>query len=307
MADSVTEQAPTLVPLLLALAATVPVAFLLSHTLTVLTTCVAATALALLTADRPPVASMVAVACAAGVVAVRLLRRARSEAGHRAAARTSVSESLVEFAARGERVRIARELHDVVAHHLSMISVQADAARLTTPGMPDLGARRLAAIGDTARAALTEMRRLVGVLREDAPESESRLPQPGLAELTALVDEARAATGSSMRLIVSGPVAALDPGVQLTTYRIVQEALTNARRHAPGAAVDVVLHYDVDTLRVRVRDNGPAGAGPATPGRTGHGLVGMRERVAMLGGTLHAGPAPGCGFLVEADLPAVTP
>jgi signal transduction histidine kinase len=240
---------------------------------------------------------------------------------------------LADHLARGERARIARELHDVVAHHISVIAVQAETARLTTPGLPDAGAQRFAAIGDTARAGLTEMRRLLGVLREDAqttadqatadqdpPAAEAdaparagsapgpaisspvadRYPQPGLAQLGDLIDEAREASGSVVRLIVSGLVTRLDPGVELAAYRIVQEALTNARRHAPGAAVDVELRYDSDLLRLRIRDNGP---GPAAR-RTGHGLLGMRERAAAAGGSLRTSDAPGGGFRIEAQLPA---
>jgi signal transduction histidine kinase len=115
-----------------------------------------------------------------------------------------------------------------------------------------------------------------------------------------LVDESRDAAGSGTRLIVSGPIASLDPGIEVTAYRIVQEALTNARRHAPGAAVDVELRYGDEDLAVRVRDNGP---GPEGDSLSGHGLLGMRERAATVGGTLHTGPAPGGGFLVEARLP----
>ncbi|HEY4465877.1 MAG TPA: sensor histidine kinase, partial [Streptosporangiaceae bacterium] len=216
-----------------------------------------------------------------------------------------IAGTLLEHTARGERARISRELHDVVAHHVSMIAVQAESARLTTPGMPAAGAQRLSAIGDTARAALTEMRRLLGVLREDARTGPAeRQPQPGLQQLNELLDEARDASGTAARLIVSGPLAVLDPGVELAAYRIVQEALTNVRRHAPGAAVDVELHYGDDALRLRVRDNGP-GPGPARdtpPG--GHGLLGMRERAAAVGGELATGEAPGGGFLVESTLPA---
>ncbi|MCT9080819.1 sensor histidine kinase [Streptomyces fulvoviolaceus] len=213
------------------------------------------------------------------------------------------ADTLLEHAARGERARIARELHDVVAHHISMIAVQAETARLTTAGLPAEGATRFLAIGDTARTALTEMRRLLGVLREDANGTDTRVerrPQPGLGQLLELLDESRDAAGSRTRLIVSGPVGALDPGIEVTAYRIVQEALTNARRHAPGAAVDVELRYGIEELAVRVRDNGP---GPASSDSPGHGLLGMRERAAMVGGTLHTGPAPGGGFLVEALLP----
>jgi signal transduction histidine kinase len=229
-------------------------------------------------------------------------RRARAERSRREASRQEIEESLLDHAARGERARIARELHDVVAHHISMIAVQAETARLTTPGMPAEGARRLVAIGDTARAALTEMRRLLGVLREDAGTEPIRAPQPGLEQLNGLIDEARESAGSGTRLIVHGSVVPLDPGVQLTAYRIIQEALTNARRHAPGAAVDVELGYFDDVLKIRVRDNGP---GPPAPDAqvTGHGLVGMRERAGMVGGTLRAGGTRVGGFVVEAALP----
>ena len=202
--------------------------------------------------------------------------------------------------ARGERARIAHELHDVVAHHISMIAVQAEAARLTVPGMPPEGAKRLLGIGDTARAALTEMRRLLGVLREDAGADDPRRPQPGLAQLAELLDDARGLAGTSTRLIVRGRVAPLDPGVELTAYRIVQEALTNARRHAPGAAVDVELHYQEDAVHVRIRDIGP---GPTDVPVAGHGLAGMRERAAAVGGKVTAGAGAAGGFVVEAVLP----
>jgi len=220
----------------------------------------------------------------------------------------------------------------VVAHHISMIAVLAETGRLTTPGLPDAGARRFAEIGDTARAGLTEMRRLLGVLREDAADVEpaaeaasvpvtarsagaagsggppggtaSRHPQPGLTQLAELIDAAREASGGTARLIISGHVAPLDPGVELAAYRIVQEALTNARRHAAGAAIDVELRYAPDVLRLRVRDNGPGPGGAANSG--GHGLLGMRERAFSVGGSLYTGTAPGGGFLVEAVLPGST-
>jgi signal transduction histidine kinase len=293
--------------------------------------------LAVLLASAIPVAVVAAIA-----------RGAREVDRSHSATRELAEGMLADHLARGERARIARELHDVVAHHISVIAVQAETARLTTPGLPDAGAERFAAIGDTARAGLTEMRRLLGVLREDAqasadqdpPTTEAdapalaasapglaasgvaapgpatlspatlspatssavadRHPQPDLAQLGDLIDEAREACGSVVRLIVSGPVTRLDPGVELAAYRIVQEALTNARRHAPGAAVDVELRYDGDVLRLRIRDNGP---GPAAR-RTGHGLLGMRERAAAAGGSLRTGDAPGGGFRIDAQLPA---
>lgn len=241
---------------------------------------------------------------AAAALAAGAARRAGGEAAARSAAEGAYAHTALEHAARGERARIARELHDVVAHHISTLSVQAETARLTTPGLPPLGAERLLAIGDTARQALTEMRRLLGVLRDDASaEVPARRPQPTLDQLLTLVDEARDTAGGGVRLVVRGRIAPLEPGLELTAYRIVQEALTNARRHAPGAPVDVELHYAEGALRVTVRDvgAGPAPSAPAPDG--GHGLLGMRERVAMAGGTLRAGRGPAGGFVVAAELP----
>lgn len=228
--------------------------------------------------------------------------RRREESRAHSAARQDILGTLLEHTARGERARIARELHDVVAHHVSMIAVQAEAARLTTPGMPAAGAARLLQIGDTARAALTEMRRLLGVLREDTADDAVDLkPQPGLQELNELLDEARQTSGAATRLILSGSPDTLDPGIELAAFRIVQEALTNARRHAPGAAVDVELRYTDAALLVRIRDNGPGPSETTIP--AGHGLLGMRERAAAVGGRLRVGPAAGGGFLVETTLP----
>jgi signal transduction histidine kinase len=252
-------------------------------------------------------AALVPAAAWAGIA-----QRARGEAARQATARAVMAGTLADHMARGERARIARELHDVVAHHISMIAVQAETARETTPGLPAAGAQRLAEIAGTARAGLTEMRRLLGVLREDAGGVASRHPQPGLSQLAELIDTARETSGASARLIVSGPVAAFDPGVELAAYRIVQEALTNARRHAPGAAVDVELRYGEGTLLLQVRDNGPGpppgqpadGNGDDGAGTPGHGLAGMRERATAAGGSLRTAAAQGGGFLVEATLPA---
>ena len=238
---------------------------------------------------------------ALGGVAHRALR----DANDNRAARQVIADRLIEHTARGERARIARELHDVVAHHISMVVVQSESARLAVPGMPAAGAQRLAAIGDTARAALDEMRRLLGVLRQDAGvDYAERRPQPGLTELNQLIDDARAVSGSGTRLILRGVPVTLDPGVELVAFRIVQEALTNARRYAPGAAVDVELLYLDDQLRLRIRDNGP-GPEPVDGLGGGNGLTGMRERAAAVGGRVSTGPAAGGGFVVEATLPAV--
>ena len=227
-------------------------------------------------------------------------RRQRGQAmAERDETRRAMEDSLHDRAAMGERARIARDLHDVVAHHVSAIAVQAETARLTIEDMPDEGKAQFEAIGGTARDALAEMRRLLGVLRADANGEPERAPQPGLALLDELVETARAA-GSEVQLTVEGEQASLPPGVDLCAYRILQEALTNARRHAPGADVEIGLEYGADTLRLRVRDHGP-GPGEADP--DGHGLLGMRERVLMVGGTLSIGPEPDGGFTVAAELP----
>ena len=270
-------------------------------------------------ADVPAILLAVLVPAAAWA---GIAQGARGEAARQASAREVMAGTLADHMARGERARIARELHDVVAHHISMIAVQAETARETTPGLPAAGAQRLAEIAGTARAGLTEMRRLLGVLREDAGGAAARHPQPGLPQLAELIDAARETSGAGARLIVSGPVAAFDPSVELAAYRIVQEALTNARRHAPGTAVDVELRYGEGTLLLQVRDNGPgppAGHPPAGhpvgghpaggngrdgAGSPGHGLTGMRERATAAGGSLRTAAAPGGGFLVEASLPA---
>jgi signal transduction histidine kinase len=265
--------------------------------------------MALFSGEQTETRALAVLAASLGMAAVLAgtARRSRTEAAEHSVAQEEIAGTLLEHTARGERARISRELHDVVAHHISMIAVQAETARLATPGMPEAGAQRLSAIGDTARAALTEMRRLLGVLREDTETvTAERKPQPGLQQLNELLDEARDAAGTGARLIVRGWLAELDPGVELAAYRIVQEALTNARRHAPGAAVDVELHYTDDELRLRIRDNGPGpplGAPPPPGADQGHGLLGMRERAAAVGGKLRTGTAPGGGFLVEAWLP----
>jgi signal transduction histidine kinase len=241
------------------------------------------------------------------VVAAEALGDSRRQRGlaiaERDETRRAMVDTLRDQAAMGERARIARDLHDVVAHHVSAIAVQAETARLTTEGLPEEGRAHFESIGETARDALNEMRRLLGVLREDVDGKAERDPQPGLARLNELVDTARAA-GTEVRLTVQGQVAALPPGVDLCAYRILQEALTNTRRHAPGAPVDVELDYGTDKLRLRVRDHGP---GPADGAGEGLGLLGMRERAIMVGGTLTAGAADGGGFAVDAELPVPVP
>ena len=227
-------------------------------------------------------------------------RRQRGEAlAERDETRQAMSDTLQDQAAMEERARIARDLHDVVAHHVSAIAVEAESARVTTEGLSDEGRAHFESIGQTARDALTEMRRLLGVLREDASADAVRDPQPSLTQVNDLVETARAA-GSPVTLTLEGAVVPLPTGVDLCAYRILQEALTNVRRHAPGAAVEVELEYQPEVLRLRVRDHGP---GAALEDPDGHGLLGMRERAIMVGGTLTAGPAEGGGFVVDAVLP----
>jgi signal transduction histidine kinase len=200
-----------------------------------------------------------------------------------------------------ERTRIARELHDVVAHHMSLITVRAETAPYRLSGLPAPARAEFGSLSAEAREALAEMRRLLGVLRQDQPAALA--PQPQLADLPALVGAARRA-GVSVQLSVPPALGQVPSGVGVCAYRIVQESLSNARQHAPGAAVTVSVDHDAGAVLLRVA-NGPGGpTGPARNDRgPGHGLTGMRERVALLGGSLSAGPQPGGGFVVCAVLP----
>ena len=200
-----------------------------------------------------------------------------------------------------ERTRIARELHDIVAHSMSVMVVQAGAAEQVVADDPEHAREALRQIRQTGTGALAEMRRLLSVLRE--PDDVGPLaPQPGLAAVEALVEEVRAA-GLPITLTVSGEPRELPAGLDLTAFRIVQEALTNVRRHAAAASmVTVRLDFAGDNLRIDVRDDGP-GAATAAGAGGGHGLIGMRERVQLYGGRLRAAALPGRGFQVTADLP----
>jgi signal transduction histidine kinase len=197
-----------------------------------------------------------------------------------------------------ERTRIARELHDIVAHSVSSMVVQAGAAEEAGSSDPEFVRSALASIRTTGNEALAEMRRLVSMLRvaDDAPLS----PQPRLDALPALV-ETSAANGLVVDLCVSGRARPLPAGLDLAVYRIVQEALTNVRRHSGARRCDVSLTYDTDAIRVEIVDDGRGAAlGPAS---SGHGLVGMHERAVLYGGSLVAGPEPDGGFAVRAELP----
>ena len=197
-----------------------------------------------------------------------------------------------------ERNRIAREMHDVVAHHVSLMVVQAEAGPLVVERDPAAAARAFDAIGATGRQAMSEMRQLLGVLRDG--ESADRTPQPGADQLPALIEQVRAA-GLPVDLDVGGDVRPLPPAVDLSLYRLVQEALTNVSRHAGPACARVQIHYDRDEVRVRVDDDGAGDTAPTRSGR--HGLVAMRERVTLVGGTLSVGASPGGGWAVAARLP----
>jgi signal transduction histidine kinase len=199
---------------------------------------------------------------------------------------------------REERARIARELHDVIAHSVSVIVVQAGAAEPLVEEDPEQARLALRTIRSTASDALGEMRRLLGILRA-ADDELSFSPQPSIAELEPLLAQARAG-GLEVELRVDGKPRLLAPGVDLAAYRIVQEALTNSRKHAGASSATVALRYAPSLLEIRVVDDGTA-AGPQAV--AGHGLVGMRERVGLYNGALEVGSCDGGGFLVRAVLP----
>jgi signal transduction histidine kinase len=200
-----------------------------------------------------------------------------------------------------ERTRIARELHDVVAHHMSLVAVRAETAPYRLAGLPDPVRAEFASLSDAAREALADMRRLLGVLRDDQPAALA--PQPRLTDVHALVDAARQA-GVTVELSVPATLDQVPSAVGVCAYRIVQESLSNASQHAPGTPVTVLVDRDPAAVVLQVA-NGPGV--PAVPARgsrgTGHGLAGMRERVALLGGSLSAGPTPDGCFVVSAVLP----
>ncbi|MEV5263227.1 sensor histidine kinase [Streptomyces anulatus] len=221
-------------------------------------------------------------------------------------------EAQSKVAVAAERARIARELHDVVAHNVSVMVVQADGAAYVMDAAPDQAKQALETISSTGRQALAEMRRLLGVLRTgDAPESGEYVPQPDVEQIEDLVAQVRQ-TGLTVDFKVEGTPRPLPSGVELTAYRVVQEALTNTRKHGgPDAGASVRLVYFDDGLGLLIEDDGRGAAhelyedGGADG--AGHGMIGMRERVGMVGGTLDAGPRPGGGFRISALLPLKPP
>jgi signal transduction histidine kinase len=222
-------------------------------------------------------------------------RTAQLEQARQELARRAVAE---------ERLRIARELHDVVAHSMSVIAVQSGVGAHVAATQPEEARKALAAIEATSRSALNELRRLLGVLREEGEPQGSLAPVPGLAGLDALLAQLSEA-GLAVRLRVEGARAQVPAGVDLSAYRIVQEALTNVLKHAGATRAQVMIGYGDKEIRIEVTDDGRRAApkAAADPLGTGHGLIGVRERVALLGGDFEAGQRPGGGFRVAARLP----
>jgi signal transduction histidine kinase len=227
----------------------------------------------------------------------RVEATARAQAAERALAE---AEARATSAAAEERRHMARELHDVVAHGVSVMVIQAGAARQVVNSAPDRATEALLTVEATGREVMAELRRLLGVLN-DAGEAAGITPQPGIQQLGALVDRVRAA-GLPAELEVVGSPRALPAGLDATAYRIVQEALTNALRYARLAATLVHVSFDAEQLRLEVLDDGPAGEAGTGEG-SGRGLVGMRQRAALVGGRLEAGPRLGGGYAVRAWLP----
>jgi signal transduction histidine kinase len=213
-------------------------------------------------------------------------------------------EALARRAVTEERLRLARELHDVVAHAMSVIAVQSGVGAHVATTQPKEARKALAAIEATSRAALTELRRLLGVLRQEDEPHGGLAPMPGLADLEGLLAEV-AKAGLAVKLRVNGTRPPLPAGVDLSAYRIIQEALTNVVKHAGPARAQVTIRYRDQDVTVEVTDDGRGAVTAAGDGRvgTGHGLIGMRERVQAFGGDLEVGPRPGGGFRVAARLP----
>lgn len=260
-----------------------------------------------------------AVACVAAAVLAVQLARAR-----RAFARTLEErgwllererETAAQNAVGAERARIARELHDIVSHNVSVMVVQAGAARRVLAIEPREAAAALHAVEDAGRDAMTELRHLLGLLAPPADGSEDHIdnddlsPQPGLSRLSSLIDRV-AFAGLPVEVRISGEPRPLPSGVDLTAYRIIQEALTNALKHGDGRMAEVTVRYADHALRVEVLNSGPStlsGASPAPDEGPGRGLLGLRERVAVLGGDLDARRRFGGGFRVRAKIPLGRP
>ncbi|MDX6556814.1 MAG: hypothetical protein QOD86_3009 [Miltoncostaeaceae bacterium] len=244
------------------------------------------------------VGTLCLVAVVSGIAITQGSLRAR-ELEERARLVDAQREEQARTAVADERARIAREMHDVVAHSVSVMVVQAGAAEAMLDVDPERARAPIAAVQETGREALGELRRVLGALR-DGTERPDLAPRAGLAGLPALVDQVREA-GLPVELEVEGEARPVPAGIELSAYRIVQEGLTNALKHAGPARARVRVRYGEDDLRVEVEDDGPGA--PAPVNGAGHGLVGMRERVGLYGGDLEAGPRPEGGFALRARLP----
>jgi signal transduction histidine kinase len=242
----------------------------------------------------------------ATAMAAGTLSRAKRASLHAAQSRAERAESELDQeaarAAAAERARIARELHDVVAHHVSLMAVQAEAAASLLPSQPERARQSVDIIGDTARQALTELRRLLGVLRGPTEHRPATAPTASLTDLGDILAKVREA-GLPVEYEVSGTPAVLAPGIELTAFRIVQEALTNTLRHADAAQARVTVKYEPGYVTLSVADSGPRRTEPPARSGTGFGLAGIAERVASCGGSLTLGPSPASGFALTARLP----
>ena len=235
-------------------------------------------------------------------VSMRHRRNSLSALTQRAEQLERQRDQQAAIAAAAERTRIAREMHDVVAHSLSVMVTLSEGAALKQAAEPERASQAMRQVSATGHQALDEMRRLLGVLRtEDFPDC--RQPQPGMAQLDGLFDQVRA-TGLAAELTVTGTPAAMPPGAELTVYRIVQEALTNALKHASSPTlISVTIACQPGSVAVAVHDDGGECSGQPESRAPGHGLTGMRERAAVYGGTVTAGPAPDGGWQLRARLP----
>jgi signal transduction histidine kinase len=240
---------------------------------------------------------------AAWVIGVAVRQQRAYTAGLREQAERWVQAQLAEGrrAATEERLRIARELHDVVAHSLSLIAVQAGVGHYVAGARPEEAERALASIEGTSRDALREMRRLLGVLRDDSAGTDLS-PAHGLADVGQLVT-GTAEAGVRVQLEIRGTQRPVPPGVDLAAYRIIQEALTNVVKHARTTASRVLVTYADDAMDLEITDDGAGAPAGAVAASAGHGIAGMAERASVFGGELHAGPLPGRGFRVSARLP----
>jgi len=234
-------------------------------------------------------------------VTIRARRENERELVLRAAELARQREENARRAVFEERVRIARELHDVVAHHVSVMGIQAGAARTVMIAQPAKAQDALTSIEFASRHAVVELHRMLGFLRQEG-EADDLGPQPTLRELDVLIEQVGRAK-LEVEVVVEGDLRSLPPTLEVSAYRLVQEALTNTLKHAEASNATVRLRYEPEALDVWIVDDGRGDAGASSAGVGGHGLIGMRERVSLHGGRLRAGPQPEGGFEVWATFP----